>query len=87
MRDGDYHIYPEHLRNLPIPTVSPSMQQPVIDLVDKILAAKAGDPKANTATLEHQVDRLVYRLYDLSWEEVKAIEPGIPMGEAEWEGK
>jgi adenine-specific DNA-methyltransferase len=87
LRGGDYHIYPEHLRNLPIPLVSAEKQQPVIALVDKILAAKAADPQADTSAIERQLDNLVYRLYDLSYEEVKVIEPGFPLGRAEWEGK
>jgi adenine-specific DNA-methyltransferase len=86
IRGGDYHIYPEHLRNLPVPAVPPSIQQPVIDLVDKILAAKAADPKADTSTLERQIDNLVYRLYDLTHEEVKVIEPEFPMSRTEYEG-
>ena len=39
LRGGDYHIYPEHIRNIPIPS-APAPQKPIIDLVDKILAAK-----------------------------------------------
>jgi hypothetical protein len=38
------------------------------------------------STLEQPVDNLVYRLYNLTWEEVKVIEPGFPIGKAEYEG-
>jgi hypothetical protein len=86
IRGGDYHIYPEHVRNLPVPAVPPSIQQPVIDLVDKILAAKAASLKADTSALERQIDNLVYCLYSLTWEEVKVIEPEFPMNRAEYEG-
>jgi hypothetical protein len=34
--------------------------------------------------LERQLDNLVYRLYDLSYEEVKVIEPDFPLGRAEY---
>ena len=40
LRGGDYHIYPEHIRNIPIPSVTLEQQEPIIALVDKILAAK-----------------------------------------------
>ena len=40
LRGGDYHIYPEHIRNIPIPSATPAQQKPIIALVDKILAAK-----------------------------------------------
>jgi adenine-specific DNA-methyltransferase len=83
---GDYHIYPEHLRNLPVPLVPPSDQRPAVALVDKIIAAKAADPQADTTGIERQIDNLVYRLYSLTYEEVKVIEPGLPLGRAEYEG-
>jgi hypothetical protein len=54
-----------------------------------ILAAKAIDPKADTTTLEREIDNLVYRLYNLTYDEVKVIEPEFPLSRAEWgwEGK
>jgi hypothetical protein len=69
LRGGDYHIYPEHLRNLPIPAVSVVEQQPVIALVNKILSAKKENQP--TENLEKEIDRLVYELYELTEEEIK----------------
>jgi adenine-specific DNA-methyltransferase len=83
LRGGDYHIYPEHLRNLPVPLAPESAQLPVVSLVDKILAAKAGNPKADTAVFERELDRLVYCLYNLTGDEVGVIEPGVPLERAE----
>ena len=48
LRGGDYHIYPEHIRNIPIPSATPAQQKPIIALVDtrlkqvrtSVLAAK-----------------------------------------------
>ncbi len=48
----------------------------IIALVDKILQAKEKDPKANTQGLEKEIDALVYRLYNLTDEEIKIIENG-----------
>ncbi|MBH0279209.1 DUF7149 domain-containing protein [Helicobacter pylori] len=48
----------------------------IIALVDKILQAKAKDPKANTQGLEKEIDALVYQLYNLTDEEIKTIENG-----------
>jgi hypothetical protein len=55
-------------------------------LFNRILAVKAAGPKADTTAFEQQIDNLVYRLYDLTYEEVKVIEPGFPLGKAEYEG-
>jgi adenine-specific DNA-methyltransferase len=76
LRGGDYHIYPEHLRNLPIPLVSVNQQQSIISLVNQILSAKKENHAANTVELERQIDELVYELYGLTEEEVKIIEGG-----------
>jgi hypothetical protein len=43
-------------------------------LVDAILSAKKDNPGANTTILEQQIDRRVYRLYDLTDEEIEIVE-------------
>ena len=52
IRSGDYHIVPEHIRNIPIALVSKGQQQPIIELVNSILVAKQLDPKADTSLEE-----------------------------------
>ena|GEM_PF-4533250 len=43
--------------------------------VDRILAAKERDPKADTTALEREIDRLVYELlYSLAEDEIKLVE-------------
>lgn len=69
LRGGDYHIYPEHIRNIPIPVATPAQQQQIIALVDKILAMKKRDSSADTTALESEIDELVYNLYGLTDEE------------------
>jgi len=41
-------------------------QQPFITLVDRILAAKQANTKADTSALKKEIDRLVYELYGLT---------------------
>ena len=64
----------ESVKVIPIPEVSKEKQQPIIDLVDKILAAKKNDPLANTSVSEAKIDKLVYELYGLTEEEIAVIE-------------
>lgn len=73
-RGGDYHITPEHIRNIPIPSATSVQQKPIIDLVDKILAAKRANPQADTSKEEAEIDRLVYQLYGISEDEIKIVE-------------
>jgi hypothetical protein len=49
-------------------------QQPIIALVDKILAAKKADPQADTGAWEAEIDILVYLLYGLTWDEMQIVE-------------
>ena len=74
LRGGDYHIYPEHLRNLPIPLVPKNQQEQIIAPVDQILALKSVNAKADTSALEKQIDDIVYSLYGLTPEEIEIVE-------------
>src|SRR5690554_5242819 len=54
-------------------------------LVNQILTAKQEDPSADTTALEREIDVLVYRLYGLTYEEVKVVDEEFWMGESEYE--
>ncbi|MFM6009696.1 MAG: hypothetical protein ACKO99_03455, partial [Dolichospermum sp.] len=60
---------------IPIPKViNVDIQEILSGLVNQILTAKKLDPKADTTTLETEMDQLVYQLYELTPEEIKIIE-------------
>jgi hypothetical protein len=59
---------------IPIPAVDSGRQKPIVDLVDRIIVAKAANPTADTSALESEIDRMVYALYGLSKEEIYIIE-------------
>jgi hypothetical protein len=70
-----------HVKEFPIPELQQQNQKPFIDLVDKILAItkdedylKNPTKQAKVKEYEKQIDQLVYRLYDLTPEEIKIIE-------------
>ena len=65
------------INNLPISLVNKKLQQPIITLVEQILKLKNENSKTNTTSLENQIDILVYKLYNLTYEEVKVIDPNI----------
>ena len=61
-RAGDYHIYPEHIRNIPIPNATQSQQKEVVQLVDKIIEAKkVGE---DSLTIESELNVLINQLYE-----------------------
>ena len=63
-----------YVEMIPTPKTPEAQQKPFIQLVDKILAQKSKDPKANTTDLEAEIDQLVYRLYGLTEEEILIVE-------------
>jgi hypothetical protein len=46
----------------------------IMNLVTRILAAKAADPAADISALEWEIDRMVYELYDLTEKEISIVE-------------
>ncbi len=73
-RGGDYHIYPEHIRNIPIPIAPNEMQNKIGKIAKDILNLKKSNPSADTSALESKIDRLVYQLYGLTGEEIRIVE-------------
>lgn len=74
---GDLLISVQALEPIPIPPVTDAnrmLVEALEALVDEIHAAKSTNLKADTRAAEAQIDRLVYRLYDLNSEEVALIE-------------
>ena len=61
------------LSEIPIKKISHAEQQPFIKLVDRILAAKAKNPQADTSKSEEEIDELVYQLYGLTEEEKNIV--------------
>ena len=74
-----YRYKKAFLENLPLPPITPT-NEPIVKqieaLVDKILSEKKQDHEADTSQWEKEIDALVYRLYDLTDEEIKIIEEG-----------
>lgn len=74
---GDVIISVQALEPHRIPSITPS-NQPIVKqieaLVDQILAAKEQNPQTDTKAWEREIDRLVYKLYDLTEEEIRIVE-------------
>ena len=60
-RGGDYHIYPEHIRNLPIPLPEKEVQKNIGNIAKEILQRR----KVNTdySDLQEELDKMVALLY------------------------
>jgi hypothetical protein len=60
-------FYNFYIQQLPIPNISLNQQKVFIELVDKILL----NHNANTSKWEKEIDIRIYRLFQLTYEEVK----------------
>ncbi|RPF66996.1 class I SAM-dependent DNA methyltransferase [Helicobacter pylori] len=77
--ESGYRYKKAFIERLPIPKITEKNQEladKITDCAERILKAKAKDPKANTQKLEKEIDALVYQLYHLTDEEIKIIENG-----------
>lgn len=64
----------ESVKVIPIPEASKIQQRDVELIIKEILSRKYAIQTADTSSLEREIDRLVYELYELTEEEVKVVE-------------
>ncbi|HEC2774300.1 TPA: class I SAM-dependent DNA methyltransferase [Campylobacter coli] len=67
----------DKIERLPIPKINSKNEKlanELINLVDEILKAKEQNKNANTQELENKINSLVYKLYNLTEDEIKIIE-------------
>ena len=64
-------------KRIPIPKTTKQNQtivNEIVSLVDEILKLKTKDSTLDTSNLESEIDKLVYKLYNLTDDEIKMIE-------------
>ena len=72
-----YRYKKKFLEHLPVPKITKENQNlvdEIINLVDKILALKAQNSTADTSKLKKDIGNLIYKLYNLSPNDIKIIE-------------
>ena len=77
-RRSNIHLYPDDWKSLPIPAIPLDEQVELTALVDRILTAKQAGEEATQQTLEAEIDQIVYRLFELTPEEITLIENSTP---------
>jgi hypothetical protein len=63
-----------HVKKLPLVIASTDTQNQISTYVSRILAAKRLQPEADTAKLEQEIDKMVYKLYGAAPEETGVLE-------------
>ncbi|EHM3198976.1 Eco57I restriction-modification methylase domain-containing protein [Campylobacter coli] len=75
--DKGFLLSNQYVEKFPILKINSKNQKiadELINLVDEILKAKEQDKNANTQELENKINSLVYKLYNLTEDEIKIIE-------------
>ncbi len=75
--DKGFLLSNQYVEKFPIPKINSKNQKladELINLVDDILKAKEQDKNANIQELENKINSIVYKLYNLTEEEIKIIE-------------
>ncbi len=67
-------LYQQPLAAVPVPHVPPEIALALVRRVERIIAALRGDPQADVRVLERQIDALVHQLFNLTPEEIRAVE-------------
>lgn len=68
-----------------LPLIIADNQVPYIEIVNEILEIKKSDIQINTKELENKIDYLVYKLYDLTYDEVLIVDSKTPITREEYE--
>ncbi|MDD2387677.1 MAG: Eco57I restriction-modification methylase domain-containing protein, partial [Bacteroidales bacterium] len=83
MAGGYFNIGNNEIGLIPLPKMSfPNLK--LNEIVDKIIYAYSENSNSDTTLLEKQIDELVYKLYELTYDEVKLIDPEFTLTESEY---
>lgn len=78
----DVNVKPTYLAQLPIPDIAQKKKEQFIKRVEKILSLKSKNQ--DTTALEREIDVLVYKLYELTYDDVKIIDKDFWLSEEEY---
>lgn len=70
-----------------LPIILPANKENIVGAVNRILTAKCINSSADISAEEREIDRLVYHLYNLTYDEVKIVDPETPITEEEYYGQ
>ncbi len=83
---GGFQMRQEYIQAFKVPSITKKNKtvfQNLNELVKQIVS-KLKDPDADTAALEAKIDLMVYKLYELTYDEVLVIDPNFGMSREEY---
>ena len=79
------HVPIGEVRKIPFPDSTLAQRSRLTGIVDMIFSIKRASSNAETLQQEQEIDRIVYHLYDLTYDEVLIIDPTPPFTQEEYE--
>lgn len=79
------HVGVKGLSSIPVPNVSNEQLSTIISIVDKIIDIKKNDSEVDISTYLPQVDGIIYKLYELTYDEVLIVDPQTLITREEYE--
>ena len=76
-------LYQQPLSEIPIKEVSKEIQSKLSSFAAKIILLKSQD--RDTTDLEKQIDNIVYKIYELTYDEVKEIDSEFKLSKKEYD--
>jgi hypothetical protein len=73
-KGGRLELRTIYMETLPVPKVKAKEAKEIAQRVEKILALKKKDQTTDISALEDEIDQIVYKLYNLTTDEIKIIE-------------
>lgn len=80
-------ILVQDIKDFPLPEIPNAEKSHMESLVTTILATKRENPQADTTSYEQEIDKTVFHLYGLTYDEVLIVDPNPPFTREEYEGK
>ncbi len=75
--NGGINFTKDMINALPMADISNESKMALVRIVDQIISEKQNDLSADTSALEVQIDQMVYKLYNLTEEEVRIVEESV----------
>lgn len=82
---GRLQLKRQYVENIPICKVPEKNRKEIKSWVEKCLSSKEEDNDALTEKIEQKINLIVYKLYNLTYAEVKLIDPEFPLTEKEYQ--
>lgn len=79
------HVPIGEFKQIPFPDVPKESQTQLCEIVHNILTLKNNDVNANISVYEDKIDKIVYHLYNLTYDEVLIVDPETPIVRGEYE--